>query len=60
LRISMSIRNLLNNNHPGTDHGRHRFSAVGPLQTDLRRPNGEDFLETARNRRLEVQLWLTF
>jgi hypothetical protein len=60
LSISMSIRNLLNHTNPGPIVGNITSPLFGSANQVAGAPNGEGFFETASNRRLELQLRLTF
>ncbi len=60
LSLSMSARNLLNHNNPGPIIGDITSSLFGRSNQIAGTPNGEGFYETANNRRLEMQLRLTF
>ena len=60
LSISMSVRNLLNHTNPGPIVGNITSPLFGSANQIAGAPNGEGFFETASNRRLELQLRLTF
>jgi hypothetical protein len=60
LSISMSIRNLLNHTNPGPIVGDITSPLFGRSNQIAGAPNGEGFFETANNRRLEMQIRLTF
>jgi len=60
LNLSMSIRNLLNHTNPGPIIGSITSPLFGLSTQIAGTPNGEGFFETANNRRLEMQLRLTF
>jgi hypothetical protein len=60
LSLGMSIRNLLNHNNPGPIIGNVTSPLFGQANQIAGSPNGEGFLETASNRRLELQLRFTF
>jgi hypothetical protein len=60
LSISMSIRNLLNHTNPGPIVGDITSPLFGRSNQIAGAPNAEGFLETANNRRLEMQIRLTF
>ena len=60
LTIAMSGRNLLNHNNPGPIIGNIGSPLFGRANQIAGTPNGEGFLETASNRRLELQLRLTY
>ena len=60
LIVSMSIRNLLNHNNPGPITGDLTSPLFGRANRVAGAPNGEGFSENASNRRLELQLQLTF
>ncbi len=60
LSVSMSIRNLLNHNNPGPIVGDITSPLFGRSNQIAGAPNGEGFFETANNRRLELQIRLTF
>jgi len=60
LSLSMSIRNLLNHNNPGPIIGNITSPLFGRAVQIAGAPNGEGFYETANNRRLEMQIRLTF
>ena len=56
----MSVRNLLNHTNPGPIVGNITSPLFGSANQIAGAPNGEGFFETASNRRLELQLRLTF
>jgi hypothetical protein len=56
----MSVRNLLNHTNPGPIIGNITSPLFGNANQIAGTPNGEGFLETASNRRLEMQLRFTF
>jgi hypothetical protein len=56
----MSVRNLLNHTNPGPIIGSIASPLFGQANQIAGTPNGEGFLETASNRRLEMQLRFTF
>jgi hypothetical protein len=60
LSLGMSCRNLLNRNNPGPINGNITSPLFDRANQIAGTPNGEGFLETASNRRLELQLRLTF
>jgi hypothetical protein len=60
LSVSMSIRNLLNHTNPGPIVGNITSALFGRSNQIAGTPNGEGFFETADNRRLELQIRLTF
>jgi hypothetical protein len=60
LSISMSARNLLNHKNPGPIVGDITSPLFGASNQITGTPNGEGFYETANNRRLEMQIRLTF
>jgi hypothetical protein len=60
LSVSMSIRNLLNHTNAGPIVGNITSPLFGRSNQIAGTPNGEGFLETANNRRLELQVRLTF
>ncbi len=60
LSVSMSARNLLNHNNPGPIIGDITSSLFGRSNQIAGMPNGEGFYETANNRRIEMQVRLTF
>ncbi|MGO9008855.1 MAG: carboxypeptidase regulatory-like domain-containing protein [Bryobacteraceae bacterium] len=60
LSVSMSIRNLLNHTNPGPIVGDITSPLFGRSNQIAGAPNGEGFFETANNRRLEMQVRLTF
>jgi hypothetical protein len=60
LSISMSIRNLLNHNNQGPITGNITSPLFGQANQIAGNPNGEGFSENANNRRLELQIRLTF
>jgi hypothetical protein len=60
LSVSMSVRNLLNHNNPGPIVGNITSPLFGSSNQIAGAPNGEGFYETANNRRLEMQMRLTF
>jgi hypothetical protein len=60
LSIGMSARNLLNHNNPGPIIGSLASPLFGRANQIYGTPNGEGFSENASNRRLELQIRLTF
>ena len=60
LIISMSVRNLLNHTNPGPINGNITSPLFGMANQMAGGLNGEGFSENANNRRLELQLRLTF
>ena len=60
LSLGMSGRNLLNHNNPGIIIGNITSPLFGRANQIAGNPNGEGFLETAGNRRLEMQVRFTF
>ena len=60
LILSMSIRNLLNHNNPGPITGDITSPLFGRANRVAGNLNGEGFSENASNRRLEMQIRLTF
>jgi hypothetical protein len=58
--LGMSVRNLLNHTNPGPIIGNITSPLFGQANQIAGTPNGEGFLETASNRRLEMQLRFTF
>lgn len=60
LTFSMSARNLLNHNNPGPVIGDMTSSLFGHANQLAGSPNMEGFLETANNRRLELQIKFSF
>jgi hypothetical protein len=56
----MSGRNLFNRNNPGPIIGNLTSPLFGRANQVAGTPNGEGFLETASNRRLEMQLRFTW
>jgi hypothetical protein len=60
LSLGMSGRNLLNRNNPGLISGNITSPLFGRANQIAGTPNGEGFLETASNRRLEMQVRFTF
>lgn len=60
LTLGMSGRNILNRNIPGPIIGSITSPLFGHANQISGSPNGEGFLETASNRRLELQLRLAF
>jgi len=60
LSLGMSIRNLLNHNNPGPIIGSITSPLFGRANQVAGSPNGEGFLETASNRRLEMQIRFTY
>jgi hypothetical protein len=60
LTLGMSIRNLLNHNNPGPIIGNIHSPLFGQSNQIFGSPNGEGFLETASNRRLEMQIRFTY
>ena len=60
LTIGMSARNVLNHNNPGPIIGNITSPLFGRANQLAGAPNGEGFSENASNRRLELQIKLTF
>jgi hypothetical protein len=60
LILSMSVRNLLNHTNPGPIVGNITSPLFGRANQIAGAPNGEGFSENASNRRLEMQMRLTF
>jgi hypothetical protein len=60
LSLGMSVRNLLNHTNTGPIIGNITSPLFGQANQIAGTPNGEGFLETASNRRLEMQLRFTF
>ena len=60
LSVSMSIRNLLNHTNPGPIVGDITSPLFGRSNQIAGAPNGEGFFETGNNRRLELQIRLSF
>jgi hypothetical protein len=60
LIISMSVRNLLNHTNPGPIIGNITSPLFGRANQMAGGLNGEGFSENANNRRLELQIRLTF
>jgi len=60
LTMGMSVRNLLNHNNPGPIIGNISSPLFGQANQIAGSPNGEGFLETASNRRLELQIRFTY
>ncbi len=60
LIVSMSIRNLLNHTNPGPINGNITSPLFGMANQMAGGLNGEGFSENANNRRLELQIRLTF
>lgn len=60
LRVSMSIRNLLNHTNPGPIIGNITSPLFGRANQVPGGLNGEGFSENANNRRLELQVRFTF
>jgi hypothetical protein len=60
LSVGLSIRNLLNHNNVGPIDGNITSPLFGQANQVAGAPNNEGFLETANNRRLELQLRFTF
>ena len=60
LTVAMSGRNLLNHNNPGPIIGNISSPLFGHSNQIAGTPNGEGFLETANNRRLELQIRFTY
>jgi len=56
----MSARNLLNHTNPGLIIGNIQSSLFGRANQIAGTLNGEGFSENASNRRLELQIKLTF
>ena len=56
----MSVRNLLNQTNPGPIIGDITSPLFGLSNQAKVAPNGEGFSESANNRRLELQIRLTF
>jgi hypothetical protein len=60
LTVGMSARNLTNHNNPGPIIGNITSSLFGQSNQIAGTPNGEGFSESASNRRLELQIRLSF
>lgn len=60
LIVGMSVRNLLNQTNPGPIIGDITSPLFGLSNQAKVAPNGEGFSESANNRRLELQIRLTF
>jgi hypothetical protein len=60
LTVAMSGRNLLNHTNPGPIIGNISSPLFGSSNQIAGAPNGEGFLETANNRRLELQIRFTY
>jgi len=60
LTVAMSGRNLLNHNNPGPIIGNISSPLFGQANQIAGTPNGEGFLETANNRRVELQIRFTY
>ena len=60
LILSLSARNLLNHTNPGPITGDISSPLVGRANRMAGSVNGEGFSENASNRRLEMQIRLTF
>src|SRR5262249_43071561 len=60
LIVSMSVRNIMNHTNPGPIHGNITSPLFGQSNQMAGGANGEGFSENANNRRLELQLRLTF
>jgi hypothetical protein len=60
LTIGMSARNILNHNNPGPIIGNITSPLFGQANQLAGAPNGEGFSENASNRRLELQIRLSF
>jgi hypothetical protein len=60
LTIGLSARNILNHDNPGPIIGDVTSSLFGRANQIYGTPNGEGFLETANNRRLELQIQFKF
>jgi hypothetical protein len=60
LILSLSARNVLNHNNPGPIVGNITSPLFGSSNQVAAGTNGEGFSENASNRRLEVQIRLTF
>ncbi|HKD05967.1 MAG TPA: carboxypeptidase regulatory-like domain-containing protein [Bryobacteraceae bacterium] len=60
LTVGMSGRNILNHNNPGPLIGNITSPLFGQATAIAGTPNGEGFLETANNRRLELQIRFTY
>ena len=58
--VGMSARNLLNHTNPGPIVGDITSPLFGFSNQTNVTPNGEGFSESANNRRLELQIRLTF
>jgi hypothetical protein len=58
--LQMSVRNLLNHNNPGPIIGSITSPLFGQANQIAGTANGEGFLETASNRRLEMQIRFTY
>jgi len=60
LTVAMNARNLLNHTNPGPIIGNITSPLFGQSNQIAGTPNGEGFLETASNRRLELQIRFTW
>jgi hypothetical protein len=60
LSLGLSVRNLLNHDDPGPINGDITSPLFGRANQIAGGPNGEGFSENASNRRLEMQVRLTF
>ncbi len=60
LTIAMSARNILNHNNPGPIIGNINSPLFGQANQLAGTPNGEGFSENASNRRLELQIKVSF
>ena len=60
LSLGMSGRNIFNRTNPGPINGNITSPLFGRTNQIAGTPNGEGFLETASNRRLELQLRFTY
>jgi hypothetical protein len=60
LTLAMSGRNLFNHTNPGPIIGNISSPLFGRANQVAGAPNGEGFLETASNRRLELQIRFTY
>jgi hypothetical protein len=60
ISLGMSVRNLLNHTNVGPIDGNITSPLFGQANQVAGSPNNEGFLETASNRRLELQLRFTF
>jgi hypothetical protein len=58
--IAMSVQNLLNHTNAGPITGDITSPLFGRANRIAGGPNGEEFFETADNRRLEAQIRFTF